>query len=166
MVFPLSGPPDTLASTLPSGVSVLRSAATHSEGLSTSFKPSQQGRSGKTGTPAESIVAFAVLEHGESKDTVRESATVGVPTAVVRSMLLQGLQFWYRVPIKVCGQYQKHALTWKRSGTLNVVQRRQMLFFLTALPPHARRLSGHGESSDPWPDSYTLRSPRLCPTRQ
>ncbi|KAF9366100.1 hypothetical protein BGX34_006288 [Mortierella sp. NVP85] len=120
MVFPLSGPPDTLASTLPSRVPVLRTPA-HSEGLSTSFKPSQQGRSGKTGTPAKNIVAFAVLEHGENKDTVRESATVGVPTAIVRSMLLQGLQFWYRVPIKLFRPMRVDYLVMARAATLGLI---------------------------------------------
>lgn len=111
MVTLLSTPSDSLASTIPSGVSVFR-ASVHPNALSSGpehsssppFSSNPQGGSGRTGgTLATSIVAYAALEPGENKDTVRGSATVGVPTAVARSMLLQALQFWYRVPIKVRG---------------------------------------------------------------
>ncbi|KAF9167952.1 hypothetical protein BGX20_011453 [Mortierella sp. AD010] len=65
-----------------------------------SVASSINGHATKEGTMNRSIVAYAMSEHGDNKEAVRGSATVGVPTAVARSMLVQALQFWYRVPIK------------------------------------------------------------------
>ncbi|KAF8929408.1 mitochondrial carrier domain-containing protein [Dissophora ornata] len=60
-------------------------------------------------------------EQGENKDTVRGSATVGVPTAVARSMLLQGLQFWYRVPIKLFRPMRVDYLIMARAATMGLI---------------------------------------------
>lgn len=104
--------PQAIAATIPSGLSVLvpsqqpQSALFNSATLPTphshslSSQPGSHSLSTKKQGTKSPIVAYSVLEHGD-KDTVRGSATVGVPTAVARSMLLQALQFWYRVPIKV-----------------------------------------------------------------
>ncbi|KAF9291798.1 hypothetical protein BGZ68_002177 [Mortierella alpina] len=64
--------------------------------------------------------AHSVVEHGE-KDTVRGSATVGVPTAVARSMLLQALQFWYRVPIKLFRPMRVDYLVMARAATMGII---------------------------------------------
>ncbi|KAG0219454.1 hypothetical protein BGX33_002724 [Mortierella sp. NVP41] len=66
------------------------------------------------------IQAYSVSEKGE-KDTVRGSATVGVPTAVARSMLLQGLQFWYRVPIKLFRPMRVDYLVMARAATMGII---------------------------------------------
>ncbi|KAG0253428.1 hypothetical protein BGZ95_006324, partial [Linnemannia exigua] len=55
------------------------------------------------------------------KDTVRGSATVGVPTAVARSMLLQALQFWYRVPIKLFRPMRVDYLVMARAATMGII---------------------------------------------
>ncbi|KAK3844667.1 MAG: mitochondrial carrier domain-containing protein [Linnemannia gamsii] len=66
------------------------------------------------------IQAYSVSEKGD-KDTVRGSATVGVPTAVARSMLLQALQFWYRVPIKLFRPMRVDYLVMARAATMGII---------------------------------------------
>lgn len=97
-------------STIPTGLFSVLKATTPLDAPSQPLSHSppqqqQQQQLQQTGRPIVSspwtIQAYSVSEKGD-KDTVRGSATVGVPTAVARSMLLQALQFWYRVPIKVC----------------------------------------------------------------
>ncbi|KAF8945250.1 hypothetical protein BGZ47_003009 [Haplosporangium gracile] len=55
------------------------------------------------------------------KDAVRGSATVGVPTAVTRTMLLQALQFWYRVPIKLFRPMRVDYLVMARAATMGII---------------------------------------------
>ncbi|KAF8944061.1 hypothetical protein BGZ52_010955, partial [Haplosporangium bisporale] len=71
-------------------------------------------------SPLRNIAAFSVQEHGE-KDTVRGSAVVGVPTAVARSMLLQALSFWYRVPIKLFRPMRVDYLVMARAATMGII---------------------------------------------
>ncbi|KAG0247636.1 hypothetical protein BG011_001138 [Mortierella polycephala] len=66
------------------------------------------------------INAYSISEHGD-KDNVRGSATVGVPTAVARSMLLQALQFWYRVPIKLFRPMRVDYLVMARAATMGLI---------------------------------------------
>ncbi|KAF9113603.1 hypothetical protein BGX27_001193 [Mortierella sp. AM989] len=85
-----------------------------------------------------SIVAYAMSEHGDNKEAVRGSATVGVPTAVARSMLLQALQFWYRVPIKLFRPMRVDYLVMARAATMGLIptpSNRQ------ALVEHSQKLS-------------------------
>ncbi|KAF9352259.1 hypothetical protein BGX26_009892 [Mortierella sp. AD094] len=75
----------------------------------------------KEGTMTSSIVAYAMSEHGDNKEAVRGSATVGVPTAVARSMFLQALQFWYRVPIKLFRPMRVDYLVMARAATMGLI---------------------------------------------
>ncbi|CAO3567622.1 unnamed protein product [Mortierella alpina] len=94
-----------LTHTIPSGISVLNIP-----------QPGAHAAS----KPPFAVHAHSVVEHGE-KDTVRGSATVGVPTAVARSMLLQALQFWYRVPIKLFRPMRVDYLVMARAATMGII---------------------------------------------
>ncbi|KAF9963186.1 hypothetical protein BGZ70_007588 [Mortierella alpina] len=94
-----------LTHTIPSGISVL---------------DIPQSGANAASNPPFLIHAHSVVEHGE-KDTVRGSATVGVPTAVARSMLLQALQFWYRVPIKLFRPMRVDYLVMARAATMGII---------------------------------------------
>ncbi|KAF9561844.1 hypothetical protein EC968_005441 [Mortierella alpina] len=100
-----SSRPLDLSHTIPSGIAVLNIP-----------KPGAHADSKRPFT----FSAHSVVEHGE-KDTVRGSATVGVPTAVARSMLLQGLQFWYRVPIKLFRPMRVDYLVMARAATMGIL---------------------------------------------
>ncbi|KAF9381002.1 hypothetical protein BGX21_002208 [Mortierella sp. AD011] len=86
-----------------------------------SVASSINGHATKEGTMNRSIVAYAMSEHGDNKEAVRGSATVGVPTAVARSMLVQALQFWYRVPIKLFRPMRVDYLVMARAATLGLI---------------------------------------------
>ncbi|KAG9325647.1 hypothetical protein KVV02_001131 [Mortierella alpina] len=94
-----------LTHSIPSGISVLN-------------VPQPGAHAGSK--PSFTFNAHSVVEHGE-KDTVRGSATVGVPTAVARSMLLQALQFWYRVPIKLFRPMRVDYLVMARAATMGII---------------------------------------------
>ncbi|KAF9189415.1 hypothetical protein BGZ49_003817 [Haplosporangium sp. Z 27] len=68
-----------------------------------------------------SIVAGAMSENGDNKEAVRGSASVGVPTAVARSILLQAFQFWYRVPIKLFRPMRVDYLVMARAATIGLI---------------------------------------------
>ncbi|KAF9273675.1 hypothetical protein BGZ88_003606, partial [Linnemannia elongata] len=122
-----ANPSTPSTSTIPTGLfSVLKATAPldtppqhHSHSL-----PQQQQQQQQTGSPIVSspwtIQAYSVSEKVD-KDTVRGSATVGVPTAVARSMLLQGLQFWYRVPIKLFRPMRVDYLVMARAATMGII---------------------------------------------
>ncbi|KAG0029953.1 hypothetical protein BGZ81_003249 [Podila clonocystis] len=107
-------PDSTLARSIPSGLSLVT--------------PSNSSRSNHPtkpftldpNSPLRNTVAFSVQEHGD-KDTVRGSAVVGVPTAVARSMLLQALSFWYRVPIKLFRPMRVDYLVMARAATMGII---------------------------------------------
>lgn len=107
-------PDSALARSIPSGLSLVTSTGA-SRSNSYPTKPFVLDPN----SPLRNTVAFSVQEHGE-KDTVRGSAVVGVPTAVARSMLLQALSFWYRVPIKVCWESvpSNNCFIFSRGGTI------------------------------------------------
>ncbi|KAF9585723.1 hypothetical protein BGW38_001062 [Lunasporangiospora selenospora] len=100
---------DALSHSIPSGFTALGSIHRDSRSIQPSTNP-------------YTVVAHSVQEPGEKeKDGVRGSATVGVPTAVARSMLLQTLQFWYRVPIKLFRPMRVDYLVMARAATMGVI---------------------------------------------
>ncbi|KAI9240694.1 MAG: mitochondrial carrier domain-containing protein [Podila humilis] len=108
-------PDSSLAHSIPSGLSLL-SPTSAAGSYNHPTKPFTLDRS----SPLRNIAAFSVQEHGE-KDTVRGSAVVGVPTAVARSMLLQALSFWYRVPIKLFRPMRVDYLVMARAATMGII---------------------------------------------
>ncbi|KAF9301904.1 hypothetical protein BGZ74_006125 [Mortierella antarctica] len=109
-------PDSTLARSIPSGFSLLTPT---NASRSTNNHPTKPFILDQT-SPLRNTVAFSVQEHGE-KDTVRGSAVVGVPTAVARSMLLQALSFWYRVPIKLFRPMRVDYLIMARAATMGII---------------------------------------------
>ncbi|KAF9318716.1 hypothetical protein BG003_010644 [Podila horticola] len=108
-------PDSALARSIPSGLSLVTSTGA-SRSNSYPTKPFVLDPN----SPLRNTVAFSVQEHGE-KDTVRGSAVVGVPTAVARSMLLQALSFWYRVPIKLFRPMRVDYLVMARAATMGII---------------------------------------------
>ncbi|KAF9899798.1 hypothetical protein BX616_002839 [Lobosporangium transversale] len=122
-------PSESFSNTIPLGISALGSVS-YSTGSNSSWIPlltkydsdlADQITHTPVIRPQPTVVAYAVVEGGESKDNVRESASVGVPTAVARSMLLQGLQFWYRVPIKLFRPMRVDYLVMARAATMGLI---------------------------------------------
>ncbi|KAF9972155.1 hypothetical protein BGZ73_004772 [Actinomortierella ambigua] len=68
--------------------------------------------------PAAAATAIGTGSGGGVRNS---SATVGVPTAIARSFLLQGLQFWYRVPIKLFRPMRVDYLVMARAATTGII---------------------------------------------
>ncbi|KAI1315486.1 hypothetical protein EDD11_000719 [Mortierella claussenii] len=119
---------ESFSSTTPSGLSVLRSVS-YSPGALASWNLSFSNdnsshhddhfRINGTSRPP-GVMAYSMAEQSDNKD-IRGSATVGVPTAVARSMLLQALQFWYRVPIKLFRPMRVDYLVMARAATMGLI---------------------------------------------
>ncbi|KAF9434126.1 hypothetical protein BGZ76_008513 [Entomortierella beljakovae] len=106
-------PIESFPNIIPSGTSVLLKSYKTNE---SSTKSSPENVS-----MTRPMIAYSVAEQGEKKEAVKGSATVGVPTAVARSMLLQALQFWYRVPIKLFRPMRVDYLVMARAATMGLI---------------------------------------------